>query len=163
MRRGRAAEMMEKAKENSAARWARLFLVEGGSNSISYEHRRWKATMFPFDQLTWRVCPLCGKGWSNIHLPIECKSPEIEEIREQEMQMMEVFIKDWEGHCISEKCSSNWLEQGRRDQIIHLIRAEFSPESLGFWRLVSKSLAAMWKKMSMVLMEREDPDDLPDE
>ena len=149
---------MSKAKKDSATKWAKLFFSRWGSEGISHQHRRWKATMFPFQQTGWKVCPLCGEAWSNIHLPIECSYPDITEIREQEMQMVEVFVEDWEGHCISKESSLGWLRLSGRDQIIHLMRAEFSPESLGFWKMVSHSLGAMWKRMAEVLEEQEDPD-----
>ena len=98
------ARMAEAMRVNASVRsgtWWTICLSSGGeAESLSPAHRRWRAAMFPFQQLGLARCPMCSLQNSNLHLAMHCKHWEIQEAREDALQQMDTAMLEWQGNGI---------------------------------------------------------------
>ena len=100
--------MRSKASVGSGTWWAVSLSSGGAAESLSLDHRRWRAAMFPFQQLGQVKCPMCSLPNSNLHLAIECAHWEIQETREVTFQQMDTAMLEWQENGIPERCAEAW-------------------------------------------------------
>ena len=150
--------MRTKASVGSGTWWAICLSSGGGAESLSPDHRRWRAAMFPFRQLGQAQCPMCSLGLpnSNLHLAMECGHWEIQEAREDAFQQIDTAMLEWRENGISESWAEAWPQLSRAQQLVALIRADFSPGNHHLWGLVSTTLRASWKQMASAVKDQMD-------
>ena len=119
--KARLAETMGTKTSAGSGTWWAICLSSGGeAESLSPDHRRWRAAMSPFRQLGQARCPMCPLPNSNLHLAMDCKHWEIQAAREDAFQQMDTAMLEWRGNGISDlrvglrlglSCleHSNWL------------------------------------------------------
>ena len=110
--------------------------------------------MFPFRQLGQARCPMCSLPNSKLHLAMDCRHWEIQEVREDAFQQMDTAMLEWRENGISESWTEAWPQLSRAQQLIALIRADFSPGNHQLWGLVSTTLRAAWKQMASAVKDQ---------
>ena len=110
--------------------------------------------MFPFQQLSQARCPMCSLQNSNLHLAVDCKHREIQEAREDALQQMDTVMLDWHENGIPESWAQAWPQLSRAQQLVALVRADFSPGNRHLWTLVSDTLGAAWKQMASAVKDQ---------
>ena len=153
--KARVAEAMRANASVGSGTWWTICLSSGGeAESLSPAHKRWRATMFPFQQLGLARCPMCSLKNSNLHLAMHCDHWEIQEAREDALQQMDTAMLEWQGNGILESWAEAWPQLSREQQIVALLRADFSPGNSHFWALVSATLGAAWKQMASAVKDQ---------
>jgi hypothetical protein len=150
----KAEVIRAKALVGSGTWWAIRLSSGGVAESLSPVHRRWRAAMFPFKQLSQARCPMCPLQNSNLHLAVDCKHREIQEAREHALQQMDTVMLDWHANGIPESWAQAWPQLSRAQQLVALIRADFSPGNRHLWTLVSDTLGAAWKQMTSAVKDK---------
>ena len=90
-----AGAIRARASAGSGIWWV-VCLSSGGDESLSPEHRRWRAAMFPCQKLGQARCPMCSLPNSNLHLGMECNHWEIVETREDAFQQLGTAMLGWQ-------------------------------------------------------------------
>ena len=97
--KAKMAEAMRTNASEGSGTWREICLSSGGeAESLSPAHRRWRAAMFPFQQLGQARCPMCSLQNSNLHLAVDCKHWEIQDAREDALQQMDTAMLEWQGN-----------------------------------------------------------------
>ena len=106
-------------------------------------------------------CPMCSLPNSNLHLAMDCSHSEIGEVREdafRQFAQLDTAMLEWQGNGIPESWAEAWPQLSRAQQLVAVIRAEFSPGNsnphLCQWGLVSTTLRAAWPWEQMASSER---------
>ena len=110
--------------------------------------------MLPFLQLGHAQCPMCSLQNSNLHLALDCKHSEIQEARDDALQKMDTAMMEWQGNGIPESWAEAWPQMSQAQQLVALIRADFSPGNQHFWELVSNTLGAAWRQMASAVKDQ---------
>jgi len=145
-----------RAVAGSGTWWAINLSTGGELEKLSTQHRRWRATMFPFQQLGNARCPMCSLPGSNVHLAKDCSHWEIERIREDAFQQLDVVMEEWQGNNIPEGWAEAWPQMSRAQQLVAVLRADFSPDNPHLWALVSDTLQKAWESMAGVVSGLEE-------
>ena len=151
----RKAQQAEAAKAKAVAgsgTWWAMDLSAGGKfEKLSTQHRRWRATMFPFQQLGSTRCPMCSLPGSNVHLAKDCSHWEIDRMREDAFHQLDVVMEEWQGNNIPEGWAGAWPQMSRAQQLVAVLRADFSPGNPHLWALASDTLQTAWESMARVV------------
>ena len=103
------AEAIRAKDSAGSGPWWAMNLSSGGRlESLSPQHRRWRATMFPFQQLDRARCPMCSLPSSNLHLVMDCNHWEIDEVKEDVFLQFNTAVLEWQGNGIPEGWSGAW-------------------------------------------------------
>jgi hypothetical protein len=85
---------------------------------------------------------------------MDCNHWEIKEAREDALQQMDTAMLEWQGNGILESWAEAWPQLSRAQQLVALIRADFSPGNRHLWALVSATLGAAWKQMASAVKDQ---------
>jgi hypothetical protein len=152
------AKMTKNMGEGSGTWWAQQMSKTGEDVELTHGMRRWRATMFPFEQLSRHKCPLCGEDKTNVHLAFECESPRIEEVKEEAFGILETVMNEATLHGLPEEWGRNWLNLPRKERLVILLKANVKAGE-GFWVLISQTLEAMWKGIREKVEEKKEEEE----
>ena len=71
-----------------------------------------------------------------------------------QFEQMDTAMLEWRGNGISESWAEAWPQLSRAQQLVALIRADFSPGNRHFGGLVSTTLRATWKQMASAVKDK---------
>ena len=76
--------------------------------------------------------------------------------RDDVVQQMDTAVLEWQENGISESWAEAWPQLPRAQQLVALIRADFSLGNHHLWGLVSTTLRAAWEQMASAVNDQMD-------
>ena len=91
-----------------------------------------------------------------MHLAMDCGHWGIDGIREDAFQQLDTAMLEWQVNGIPESWAEAWPQRSRAQQLVTMLRADFSPGKHHLWGLVSTTLRAAWKQMASAVNDQVD-------
>ena len=112
--------------------------------------------MFPSQQLGQARCPMCTLPNPKLHLAMDCACShwEVEEARGDAFQQLDTAMLGWQEDGTPESWAEAWPQLSRAQQLIAVVRADFSLGNHHLWGLVSTTFRAAWEQMASAVNDQ---------